>query len=77
MYSENMIFFKQIWLEIWLPVVIYDSVKTVSYGQNSAVPKLLLYCLLDKLICLEVHGRRRLVQNEDLGLLQKCSGQTE
>lgn len=62
---------------MWLPVVVYDSVETVGYGQDSTAPELLLYGLLDQLICLEVHGGRGLVQDQNLCLLEKSSSQTQ
>lgn len=60
-----------------LPVVIYDSVETVGYGQDSTVPELLLYGLLDQLVRLEVNGGRGLVQDQNLCLLEESSGQTQ
>ena len=44
-------------------------------GEDGAVGKLLADRLLDELVCLQVHGGRRLVQHQDLCLAQQRARQ--
>ena len=50
-----------------LPVVVHDSVKSVSHGQHCASFKSCAYCVLDQFIRLHVHRGCGLVQNQDFG----------
>ena len=60
-----------------LPIRVHDSVEPVSNGEYGAVSELGPDRRLDQLIRLQVHGCRRLIQDQDLGLTQEGPGQAE
>ena len=60
-----------------LPVVVHDGVQAVGDGQQGAAPEGLAERGLDQGVRLHVHGRRRLVQDQDLGLPQQGPGQAQ
>ena len=48
------------------PVVVDDGVDPVSYGDDRTVPQVFPDSPLYQSVCVHVHGRRRLVQHQDL-----------
>ena len=60
-----------------VPVAIEYGVESMSNGEDRAVSELCAYCRLDQLVCLHVHGSRRLVQHQDGSLAQQSSRQTD
>ena len=59
---------------VYLPVIIHDSVNSVSYCDDSAVIELIADGVLDEIICEEVHRTSSFIQNQDLCLPEQCSG---
>ena len=57
------------------PRVIHDGVEPVSDGEDGTVIKLRPDGGLNKVVRFQVHGRRGLVQHEDLRLPQQGPGQ--
>ena len=53
---------------IVLPVIIQDGIESVGYGDDSAAFELIPDSVLYVVIRLQIHGRRGLVQNQDLRL---------
>ena len=51
-----------------LPIIVHDGVEAVSDGEHRTIPELCLDRGLDQVVCLQVDRRRRLVQDQDLGL---------
>ena len=64
-------------LGMCLPVTVHDSVEPMSDCEDGAVGELSSNRLLDQLVGLEVDGSSRLVQNEDLGLAEDGTCQTD
>src|SRR6218665_422341 len=59
------------------PRIVHDCVESVGYRQNRATGKLFTNRRLDETIRLQVDGRSRLVQHQDLRLAQNGSCQTD
>src|SRR6218665_1668472 len=59
------------------PRIVHDCVESVGYRQNRASGKLFANRRLDETIGLQVDGRSRLVQHQDLRLAQNGSCQTD
>src|SRR6218665_532736 len=59
------------------PRIVHDCVESVGYCQNRATGKLFANGRLDETIRLQVDGRSRLVQHQDLRLAQNGSCQTD
>ena len=59
-----------------LPVTVHDGVKSVGDGDDRAGRELCPDGVLDEFVCLQVDGGGRLVQNQDLGLVQQSAGET-
>lgn len=60
-----------------VPAVVHDGVKTVRDCQDRAVLKLRTDSHLNQVVCLHVHGRCGLIQNQNFGFPQQSSGQTQ
>lgn len=59
-----------------VPAVVHDGVQTMCDCQDRAVLKLGADSHLDQVVCLHVHGRCGLIQNQNFGFPQQSSGQT-
>ena len=58
------------------PVAVHDGVDAVGDGDDGTVGELLADRVLDELVRLQIHGGRRLVQDQDLGLMKQGPAQT-
>ena len=75
MVEISIIIFKEIpIISHFSPCVVHDCVESVGDCENCALLKLHPDGALDEVICLQVHGRRGLVQNQDLGLPEQGAG---
>lgn len=59
------------------PGAVHYSVQAVGDGQDGAVWKLFADGVLNQVVCLQVNSCRGLVQNQDAGLSQQRSSQTQ
>lgn len=60
-----------------LPIIIHDSIKSVSNGDHWAISKLGSYGGLDKIVSFQVDRCCRFIQNQDASLSQQCASQAD
>lgn len=60
-----------------LPAVVHDGVEAVRNGEDCTIIKLSTNGGLDQLVCLQVNSCCGFIQNQDPGLPQQSSGQTQ